>query len=104
MHWYFYLAYSLGDAFSANGLLHIGNGISEGPFQTPFAKPPGKGLPSSTANLLRGLFNFALADLLMMRVSGVTVLGSADMLALGTGAMIMSGTLARGFGRSHGGL
>ncbi len=103
MHWYCYLAYSYGEAFSANRLLHIGNGISGRPIQTPFAKPRGKGLSSSTANVLRGLFNFALARWLVLRVNGVTVLGSADALTLGAGALILSGTLARGFGRFHGG-
>src|ERR1039458_9219300 len=57
MHWYYYLAYFFGGAFLANTLPHIGNGISGRPFQSPFAKPPGKGLSSSRVNVLWGFFN-----------------------------------------------
>ena len=68
MHWYQYLAYFFGGAFLANSLPHIGNGVSGRPFQTPFAKPPGKGLSSSTINVLWGFLNLAVAYCLIFRV------------------------------------
>jgi hypothetical protein len=104
MHWYDYLAYFLGGAFLANSLPHIGNGISGRPFQTPFAKPPGKALSSSTVNVLWGFFNLAIAYLLIVRVGSFSLLDSVDVLTLGAGALIMSVTLALWFGRFHGGL
>ena len=68
MPWYHYVSYFFGGAFLANALPHIGNGISGRPFQSPFAKPPGEGLSSSTVNVLWGLFNLAVAYLLICRV------------------------------------
>jgi hypothetical protein len=104
MHWYRYLAYSLGGAFRANRLPRIGNRISGLPFPIPFRKPPGRGLSSSTAKVLRGLFNRALQYLLIVRVSSFGPLDSAHLRTLGAAALIMSVTPARGFGRFQGGL
>ena len=61
MHWYYYLAYFFGGAFLANSLPHLVNGISGRAFQSPFASPPGKGLSSSTVNVLWGFFNLLVA-------------------------------------------
>ena len=63
MRWYHYVAHFFGGAFLANTLLHLGNGISGHPFQSPFASPPGEGLSSSTVNVLWGLFNLAVGYL-----------------------------------------
>jgi hypothetical protein len=104
MHWYQYLAYFFGGAFLANSLPHLGNGISGRAFQSPFASPPGKGLSSSTVNVLWGLFNLAVAYLLVCRVGSFSLLNTADMLVLGAGILVMSLMLARTFGRFHGGL
>ena len=104
MHWYCYLAYFFGGAFLANSLPHIGNGVSGRPFQSPFAKPPGKGLSSSTVNVLWGFFNLAVAYLLVCRVGSFDLRNWPDILTLGTGALVMSVMSARGFGRFHGGL
>ena len=60
MHWYHFVAYFFGGAFLANSLPHLSNGISGRPFQSPFASPPGKGLSSSTVNVLWGFFNLAV--------------------------------------------
>ena len=38
------------------------------PFQSPFAKPPGEGLSSSTVNVLWGFANLVLAYGLILRV------------------------------------
>jgi hypothetical protein len=68
MRWYHYVAYFFGGAFLANTLPHLGNGISGQAFQSPFASPPGVGLSSATVNVLWGLFNLAVAYLLICRV------------------------------------
>ncbi len=103
MHWYYYLAYFFGGAFLANSLPHLGNGISGRAFQTPFASPPGKGLSSSTVNVLWGLFNLAVAYLLICRVGSFDLRNTMDVLALGAGMLLLSVQGARGFGRFHGG-
>jgi hypothetical protein len=103
MHWSHYLAYFFGGAFLANSFPHIGNGISGRPFQSPFAKPPGKGLSSSTVNVLWGFFNLAVAYLLICHVGAFDLLYWQHVLTLGVGMLVMALSLARGFGRFHGG-
>lgn len=103
MRWYHYVAYFFGGAFLANSLPHLGNGISGHAFQSPFASPPGIGLSSSTVNVLWGLFNLALAYLLVCRVGNFHLRSTKQILALGAGILIMSLMLARAFGRLHGG-
>jgi hypothetical protein len=68
MLWYHCVAYFFGGAFLANTLPHLINGISGSAFQSPFASPPGKGLSSSTVNVLWGCFNLAVAYVLICRV------------------------------------
>ena len=104
MHWYHFASYFFGGAFLANTLPHLGNGISGHAFQTPFAKPPGKGLSSSGVNVLWGFFNLFVAYLLICRVGGFDLHNWLQALTLGAGMMIMSLTHAYGFGRFHGGL
>jgi len=103
MPWYNYVSYFFGGAFLANALPHIGNGISGRPFQSPFAKPPGEGLSSSTVNVLWGLFNLAVAYLLICRVGSFSLLNTGQVLTLGAGMLVMAVMLARAFGRFHGG-
>jgi hypothetical protein len=103
MHWYHYLAYFLGGAFLANALPHLTNGVSGRPFQSPFAKPPGEGLSSSAVNVLWGLFNLAVAWLLICRIGSFSLLDTGQMLALAAGISLMSLMAARTFGRFHGG-
>jgi hypothetical protein len=104
MHWSHYLAYFFGGMFLANALPHVGKGVIGRPFQTPFASPPGKGLSSSTVNVLWGCFNLALAYVLMCHVGSFSLLDTPQVLALGAGILIMSLVHARLFGRIHGGL
>ena len=73
MHWYDYLSYFFGGAFLANSLPHLLNGISGRSFQSPFAKPPGKGLSSPTVNVLWGLFNLAIAYLLIVHIGTFSI-------------------------------
>ena len=104
MHWYYYLAYFFGGAFLANTLPHLGNGVSGRAFQSPFASPPGKGLSSSTVNVLWGFFNLAVAYLLICRVGCFDLHNTLHVLVVGAGFLVLSLLLARSFGRFHGGL
>jgi hypothetical protein len=104
MRWYHYVSYFFGGAFLANTLPHLGNGVSGHAFQSPFASPPGVGLSSSTVNVLWGLFNLAIAYLLLCRVGTFNLRKTQHVLVLGAGMLIMSLMLARTFGRLHGGL
>jgi hypothetical protein len=103
MPWYDYLAYFFGGAFLANTLPHLINGISGRPFQSPFAKPPGQGLSSSTVNVLWGFLNLVAAYFLILGVGNFSVHNLGQMGAVGAGALLMSLQLAWAFGRFHGG-
>ncbi len=103
MHWYHYVAYFFGGAFLANTLPHLVNGLSGRSFQSPFASPPGKGLSSSTVNVLWGLFNLAVAWLLLVHVGSFNLRDTGQMIALGAGMLLMSVNLARTFGKFHSG-
>jgi hypothetical protein len=104
MRWYHYIAYFFGGAFLANTVPHFVNGISGNAFQSPFASPPGEGLSSSTINVLWGLFNLAVAYLLVCRVGSFNLRKTTHALTLGAGVLLMSLMLAHAFGRFHGGL
>ena len=68
MNWLHLVSYFFGAGFLANAVPHFVSGMMGEPFQTPFAKPPGKGLSSSTVNVVWGFANFVLAYLLLLRV------------------------------------
>src|ERR1700727_3064228 len=97
IEWFF------GGVFLANAVPHIGNGVSGRPFQSPFATPPGKGLSSSTVNVLWGFFNTVAGYLLVVRVGNFDLRSISDVLALAVGALLISVLMARHFGRFHGG-
>jgi hypothetical protein len=103
MHWYGYLALFFGGAFLANAVPHFGNGISGRPFQSPFAKPPGQGLSSSTVNVLWGLVNFLIAYLLLFRAASFELRDPLQFLTAAAGALLLSVSMARHFGQFHGG-
>lgn len=98
MHWYDYLAWFFGGAFLGNTVPHLINGISGRAFHSPFAKPPGKGLSSPTVNVLWGLFNLAVAYLLIVRVGTFSLYDPWDVVAVGAGILWISVTLSRVFG------
>ena len=104
MRWYHYVAYVFGGAFLTNALPHLGNGVSGHPFQSPFASPPGEGLSSATVNVLWGLFNLAVAYLLVCRVGAFDLRKTRHVVALGVGIVLISVMAAHSFGRFHGGL
>jgi hypothetical protein len=101
MDWYHDLAYFLGGAFLANALPHLFNGISGRSFQSPFAKPPGKGLSSPTVNVLWGFFNLAVAYLLVVCVGSFSIHNPWQVGIVGAGILAMSLMLARAFGRFY---
>ena len=104
MRWYHYIAFFFGGAFLANTVPHFVNGVSGNAFQSPFASPPGEGLSSSTINVLWGLFNLAVAYLLIGRVGSFSLRDTTHVLTLGAGSLLMSLELAHTFGECHGGL
>jgi len=72
-------------------------------FQSPFAKPPGKGLSSSTVNVLWGFANFVIAYLLIARVGDFDMHAADNVIAAGIGVLVLGVFSARSFGRFHGG-
>jgi hypothetical protein len=103
MPWYHYASYFAGGLFLANTVPHLVNGISGRPFQSPFAKPPGKGLSSSTINVLWGMLNLGFAWFLIFRVGSFQLSDPWQVLPVGIGMTIMSVLMARNFGHLHGG-
>jgi hypothetical protein len=103
MEWIHYFSYFGGGLFLVNAIPHFVSGVMGRPFQSPFAKPPGEGLSSSTVNVLWGAFNFMVAYLLIFRVGAFDIRSTADVLAVGLGALGIAVITARGFGRFHGG-
>ena len=103
MHWLDLMSYVFGGAFLANAVPHAVSGMMGRPFQSPFAKPRGQGLSSSTVNVLWGLFNLAIGYLLVRRVGDFNLKETEDVVALGLGGLLISLFMARHFGRFHGG-
>jgi hypothetical protein len=103
MAWPDLLSYVFGGAFLANAVPHLAAGMMGRPFQSPFAKPPGQGLSSSTVNVLWGFFNLVVGYLLVCRVGDFDLKDTPDAAALGLGVLLLSLVAARQFGRFHGG-
>jgi hypothetical protein len=103
MGWLYDLAYLFGGAFLANGIPHFVSGVMGRPFQSPFAKPPGEGLSSSTVNVLWGFANFVVAYLLIARVGTFDLHATDQVIAAGAGILLIGVISARLFGRFHGG-
>ncbi|MGA7521943.1 MAG: hypothetical protein WBW84_05645 [Acidobacteriaceae bacterium] len=103
MIWLYLVSYFFGGAFLANAVPHFVSGMMGRAFQSPFAKPPGEGLSSSTVNVLWGFFNFVVSYLLLVRVGHFDLRSTRDILALAAGVLLMGLLMARQFGRFHGG-
>ena len=103
MNWLHLLSYFFGGVFFANAVPHFVSGTMGRPFQSPFAKPPGKGLSSSTVNVCWGFFNAAAGYILVCRVGSFDLKSTLDVAACGLGALLIGLQAARGFGRFHGG-
>jgi hypothetical protein len=98
-----YVAWFWGGAFLMNAVPHVVAGTMGRAFQSPFAKPPGEGLSSSTVNVLWGFFNLVVAWLLLVRVEGFDLHALDHAVAAGLGALALALLTARRFGRFNGG-
>jgi hypothetical protein len=103
MEWTHYLSYFFGGAFLTNALPHFVSGLMGHPFQSPFSKPPGEGLSSSTVNVLWGFFNLVIGYLLICRVGHFDLRSTDHIAAMGFGILVIGVMQARMFGRFHGG-
>jgi len=103
MNWIHTVSYFFGGVFLANAVPHFVSGVMGRPFQSPFAKPPGEGLSSSTVNLLWGFFNLVVGYLLVCRVGDFDLRSATDIVALGLGILFIGLFSAWGFGRFNGG-
>jgi hypothetical protein len=103
MAWLHLVSYFFAGAFLTNAIPHLVSGLMGRSFQSPFAKPPGQGLSSSTVNVLWGLLNVVIGYLLVVRVGHFDLRSTSDVLALGVGALLISLFTARHFGQFHGG-
>jgi len=103
MNWLHLVSYFFGGAFLANAIPHFVSGMMGQPFQSPFAKPSGEGLSSSTVNVLWGFFNAVVGYLLVVRIGDFDLRSKSDVLALAVGALLIGLFSARHFGQFHGG-
>ena len=103
MNWTTYIAYFFGGAFLANAIPHFVSGMMGRPFQSPFAKPPGEGLSSSTVNVVWGFVNAVVAYVLILHVGAFDIRSISDVLPVGVGAFLIALLSARHFGKFHGG-
>jgi hypothetical protein len=103
MNWLHDASYFFGGAFLSNGVPHFVSGVMGRAFQSPFAKPPGEGLSSSTVNVAWGAGNFVVAYLLLVRVGSFDIHATDHILAFGLGALLLGILSAQLFGRFHGG-
>lgn len=103
MPWLSLISYVFGGAFLANAVPHVVSGMMGRPFQSPFAKPSGEGLSSSTVNVLWGFINIVAGYVLVCRIGDFDLKNTSDVIALGTGVLAIALFSARHFGRFHGG-
>ena len=103
MNWLWLVAYFFGGVFAANAIPHVVAGTMGRPFQSPFAKPSGKGRSSSTVNVLWGCFNAVVAYLLVAHVGTFHPRATSHILAFGLGALLTCIFSAHHFGQFHGG-
>src|SRR5208282_5154206 len=92
------LSYFFGGIFLANAIPHFVSGMMGRPFQSPFAKPPGQGLSSSSVNVLWGFANFVIAYFLIARVGHFDPHAADQVIAVGVGVLLSGLTAARLFG------
>ncbi len=103
MDWLHDVSYLFGGIFIGNAIPHFVSGVMGRPFQSPFARPPGRGLSSSTVNVLWGSANFLVAYLLLARVGSFDLHAADHVIAFGAGFLLAGVLSARLFGQFHGG-
>ena len=103
MAWLHLVSWFFGGAFLTNAVPHFVAGVMGEPFQSPFAKPSGEGLSSSTVNVLWGFLNLVVGYVLICRVGDFDLRSTSDAVSLGLGILAIGLLSARLFGRFHGG-
>lgn len=103
MEYLYYISYFFGGAFFTNALPHFISGVMGHSFQSPFAKPPGQGLSSSTTNVFWGFFNLVIGYILTCRVGSFDLHSNEHIIIFGFGGLLMGVISARSFGRFNGG-
>jgi hypothetical protein len=101
VNWLHLVSYFFGGLFFANAIPHYVSGVMGRPFQSPFAKPPGEGLSSTTVNVLWGVFNALVGYLLVLRVGYFDLRSTSHVVSLAAGALLISIFSARHFGRFY---
>src|ERR1051325_1310195 len=99
MTWLYYIADFFGGAFLANAVPHFVAGVAGQSLQTPFAKPPFRGLSSPRVNVAWALANLVLAYLLLVRVARLDLQNGPATAACFAGFSLMAFQCARGFSR-----
>ncbi len=92
-----------GGVLLTNAVPHLISGVMGRPFQTPFAKPHGRGLSSSTVNVLWGVLNLAIAYVLLGPVGQLDLRAADQVAVVGLGILVAGLFCARWFGRFNGG-
>jgi hypothetical protein len=103
MNWLHDVAYLFGGALLANAVPHFVSGMMGRAFQSPFSKPPGEGLSSSTVNVLWGFGNLVVGYVLLARVGHFDPRAPDHALAVGVGVLVMALVTSHLFGRFNGG-
>ncbi|WP_449427830.1 hypothetical protein [Rhodanobacter umsongensis] len=103
MVWFHYVSYFFAGALLTNAIPHFVSGVMGRPFQSPFAKPPGQGLSSSTLNVLWGFLNLAIGYVLLCRVGNFDLHATTQVIAAGLGILLTGVLSAHSFGRFNGG-
>ncbi len=103
MNWLWLVSYFFGGVFMANALPHFVAGTLGRAFQSPFAKPPGEALSSSTVNVVWGFFNAVVGYQLLVHIGSFDPRATPHIAAFGLGALLISLFAARHFGQFHGG-
>lgn len=103
MNYLWLISYLFGGAFASNAVPHFAAGVMGRSFQSPFAKPHGRGLSSSTVNVVWGFFNAVVSYLLVLHVGAFHPREASHVLAFGLGALLIGLFSARHFGQFHGG-
>lgn len=98
-----YLSLLGGGLFLMNAVPHVISGVLGRAFQSPFATPSGKGLSSSTINILWGFANLLLAWLLLIHLGRLDIAKWSDAIALFVGMFGVALFSAHHFGQFYGG-
>ena len=97
--WYVSLLDFVGGLLVVNGVPHFVQGISGNPFPTPFGKPPGVGDSSPLTNVLWGLGNLTMGNLLLAFFWHFRYPFSFGSFAAWAGMLLMAVMLSVHFGK-----